>query len=162
MVGSKGTLAGGDVTAVRGLFAQNLGNRAGIPTHVRLGVNEAILQRGVRIENRIKEVSRELSILGNAYMDFQKKYPPEVRNTMEMYLKIESAIYTKEREMEQLYEARQQYEENIDKIGCARAVIKGNLFEGIIIEIDRQRWISPSMSNVTVRRVNNKIMVFTN
>lgn len=162
MVGSKGTLAGGDVTAVRGLFAYNLGNRAGIPTHVRLGVNEGIMQRGTRIENRIKEVTRELSILGNAYMDFQKKYPPEVRNTMEMYLKIESAIFTKEREIEHLYEAKQLHEENIEKIGCARAVIKGTLFEGIIIEIDRQRWISPSTSNVTVRRVNNKIVVFTN
>lgn len=160
--GSKGTLAGGTINAIKGLFAYNVGNRAGIPTYLKLGVNESIVQNGMRIENKMKEVNKELNILGNAYTDFQRKYPPEVRNTMEMYLKIESAIYTKEKELEKLYKAKARQEDTVNKIGCARAVIRGNLFEGIIIEIDRQRWISPSLTNVTVRRVNDRIVVFSN
>lgn len=160
--GSKGTLAGGTINATKGLFAYNVGNRAGIPTYLKLGVNEAILQNGIRIENKMREVNKELNILGNAYTDFQRKYPPEVRNTMEMYLKIESAIYTKEKELEKLYKAKARQDAAVEKIGCAKAVIRGNLFEGIIIEIDRQRWISPSLTNVTVRRVNDRIVVFSN
>jgi len=160
--GSKGTLAGGTISAVRGIWAYNIGNRAGIPTHLKLGINDAIVQSSRSIENKIKGVNKELSILGNAYTDFQRKYPPEIRNTMEIYLKIENAIYTKERELEKLYKEKAQHEADINKIGCARAVIKGNLFEGIMIEIDRQRWVSPSLTNVTVRRVNDRIAVFSN
>lgn len=160
--GSKGTLAGGAITAVKGLFAYNVGNRAGIPTYIKIGINENIIQNGMMIENKMKEVNKELNILGNAYTDFQRKYPPEVRNTMEMYLKIESAIYTKEKELEKLYKAKARQDEAIDKIGCARAIIRGSLFEGIVIEIDRRRWISAGVSNVTIRRVNDRIAVFSN
>ena len=160
--GSRGTLAGGTVTAVRGLTACHVGNRAGLPTYIKIGINDAILQNGALIESRMKEVNRELSILGNAYTDFQRKYPPEVRNTMEMYLKIENAIYTKEKELEKLYKAKAQQDEAIQKIGSVKAVVRGSLFEGTIMEIDRRKWVCAGVTNVTIKRSNDRIAVFSN
>lgn len=160
--GVKGTLAGGTTYAAKEVQSYQVGNQAGIATYIKLGLNEDILNRQRRIEEKIKSVNKELSILGNAYLDFQRKYPPEVRNMMDMYLKIESAIYTKEKEMEKLYSAKEQVEENVRKTGEASVKIRGTLFEGVLLEIDGLRWAARNMKNATIKRVDNRIAAFSN
>ena len=50
-----------------------------------------------------------------ALKEFQKRFSPELRNKMEMYLKIETAIYTKEREMESILRQKHDLFEEIKK-----------------------------------------------
>ena len=100
--------------------------------------------------------------MGNAYLDFQKKYPPAVRNTMEMYLKIESAIYTKEKEITELSESQKQLEEKLKTMGDVKAVIKGSLYEGTIVEINGQKWSARSIQDVTLKNVKGRIRVRAN
>jgi hypothetical protein len=107
-------------------------------------------------------VQNELRLLGQAQLKFQRLYTPEERNTMDMYIRIENAIYTKELEQERLYKRRQQLEENKKAIAGARAVVRGVIHEGCIVEIDKLRWISSEAANVTIRRVDNHIGVFRN
>ena len=160
--GINGTLVGGSAYAINGFRGGNVGNRAGLFTILKVGINEVVLKNQMDIEEKINKVNKELSILGNAYMDFQRKYPPEIRNTMEMYLKIESAIYTKEKQMEQLYQAKTQMEENIQKTKDARAIVGGILYDGVIMEINGLRWDARNVRNVTVKRAGNRIAVFAN
>lgn len=162
IAGKKGSLAGGNITAIKGIMAYDIGNRAGIPTFVKVGVNETIMQRVTQTEEQIKEVNKELNILGNAYRDFQRKYPAEVRNTMSMYLKIENAIYTKEKELEKLYKIKMKVDADAEKKGFAEVVVRGNLYEGVLIEIDRKRWASSHLSNVTIRKAGGRVAVFSN
>lgn len=77
--------------------------------------------------------------LENAHKDLQRKYKPEIRNTMDLYFKIESAIYTKEKQMETLLSAKDKLEE-LKKSCNACAIVNGELFEGVIVEIDGLRW----------------------
>ena len=79
-----------------------------------------------------------------------------------MYLKIENAIYTKEKELEKLYKAKAQQDEAIQKIGSVKAVVRGSLFEGTIMEIDRRKWVCAGVTNVTIKRSNDRIAVFSN
>lgn len=162
IAGKKGMLAGGIIYALKGVKAHNVGNRAGIPTCLRLGKNDDIQKKWQETEDSIQEVSKELSILGNAYTDFQRKYPVEIRNTMEMYLEIENAIYTKEKELEKLYELKTKLEDKMAGIAEAKALIKGNLYEGTVMEINGQSWTARDLYNVTVRMSNGRIIVYTN
>ncbi len=160
--GNKGVLAGGIAQAIKGIYTHQLGNRAQIKTMVRLGVNDEILLEQRMIDQRMLRVQSELSTLGNAFIDFQRKYPPEIRNAMEIYIKLENAIYTKELEQEKLIKRKEQLQTTIHQMQGAGAYIRGQLFEGSIFEIDKVRWIATPAQNVTVKRIDNRIGMFNN
>lgn len=160
--GTKGALAGGSICAVNGLKAHNVGNRAGIATLIKLGRNDSILEEQKVLEDKIKEVHKELNMLGNGYLDMQRKYPPEVRNTMVTYIKLECAIMTKEKQMEKLMENQKEMEEKIRQIEQARAVVEGRVHEGVSVEINGLRWLASEIKNVTIKKVGNRIAVYSN
>lgn len=160
--GTKGVLAGGKIRAVKGLECFHLGNRAQLSTLVSLGINDHIIKTQRDVETKIASVHKELTILGNALMKFQRTYSAEVRNTMDMYIKIENAIYTKELEQEKLYKKKMRMDESIQGMAGARAMIRGRLHEGCMIEIDKLHWVSSEAENVTVKRIGNRIAIYAN
>lgn len=160
--GQKGRIAGGTAQCLRGITAYHTGNRAKLDTVIRIGLNDQILQQQHELETALEEIHRELMILKNAYINFQKKYPPEVRNTMDMYLKIESAIYTKGLQFKETLKEKQNAEQTIRDISGAKAVIYGRINEGTVIYIDNQRWDSFVVQNVTIRKKGNKVSAFAN
>jgi uncharacterized protein (DUF342 family) len=153
---------GGMSCAVNGITVNNLGNHAGILTQVKIGMNDKIVHQLQNIEGSIVGVNQELKILRNAYSDFMVKYSPEERSTMSMFLKVESAIFTKEAEMEQLMASKMHLEKSIEKMQEANAVIRNNLYEGVLIEINGLRWNSKNVQAVTIRSVNHRIAVYSN
>lgn len=54
---------------------------------------------------------------------------------------------------------KQRIEEEIKMQEGAKAIIRGNLYEGSVIEIDKLRWVAMTISNVTVKREGERIMV---
>ncbi len=160
--GEFGALVGGMIQAVRGLDAYNVGNRVGIPTYLKIGINDTLIKQQYEIEARMTEVEKELSILQNAYHDLQKKYPIEVRRQMDIYLKIESAIYTKEQQKDYLVGEKAKMDERMTAVNDAKAVIHGNCCEGVLIEINGIRWSAKEVRNVTIIRTGNRIAIFEN
>lgn len=160
--GNEGVIAGGTAYAGKRLNAYHVGNHVGLGTYIRLGTNDQILAKQQEIEKKEAEILKELNILGNAYLDMNKKYAPEVRNAMEIYLKVENAIYTKEQEMEAVTRCKLQLEEAMKNIHDAEAVIRGTLFEGTVLEINGNRWSARSVQNVRVCNIKNRIAVYAN
>lgn len=160
--GRESVLVGGVTSAVKGISVGHAGNKAGLATVLRLGVNESMQRAKRELDDKIREAQKELSILRNAYADFRQKYPPEQRNTMDMFLKIESAIFTKEQQMDELEVARTKLLEGWKKNQNVMAVIRGNLYEGVLVEIDGVRWAAKDLHNITLKRVENRIAVFAN
>lgn len=159
--GKKGRLAGGSVFAEKGLRTSNLGNQSGLITYVKLGLMERILQREKELDEEIRGVDEELAVLVNAHRDFQRKYAAEVRNTMEIYLQIESAVYTKEKQKDELFRKKAQLEEEKQKTCFVSAMIHQQLYEGVIIEIDGVKWVSKPVSNVMVMKKGDRIAVLS-
>ena len=60
---------------------------------------------------------------GDTGTTWQRKYKPEIRNTMDLYFKVESAIYTKEKQMETLLSAKDKLEEELKKSCNACAIV---------------------------------------
>lgn len=162
VTGKKGTLVGGFVFAEKGLKAYELGNQAGLSTTVKLGMVERLTQREKEIDNLIHNVSMELYTLSNSHHEFQIKYPPEVRNTMPIYLKIESAVYTKEKEMEELMQDKNQLQEYKQHVKEVSAVITGRLYDGVTFEIDGVQWRSRDVIGVVIKRSGNRIISCSN
>ncbi len=160
--GKEGMLVGGVAQAVREIRATNVGNRAIIKTFLKLGMDDTLLQEKANVEKEIAEVNEELAILGNAYRDFQRKYPPEVRNAMSMYLKIENAIYTKELQLGSLYKELKRIEGILKQAPTGQVVIEGCLHEGTEISIGKCKMSAFNVKDVTVKCSNDKIIVCSN
>lgn len=160
--GAAGTLFGGLAYANKGLQAYNVGNRVGLPTFIRIGTYEKMMQELRQIEEEILEVKREMAILQNAFVDFRKKYPPEVRNTMDVYMKIEKAIFTKETQLDQLEFANMEIRQKMQTAEDVKAVIRGTLFDGVTVEIGGTRWNSKSIQDVTLKKIGNRIAIYSN
>ena len=162
-IGKKGSLAGGSICAEQGLHAQSIGNRSGIATYVKLGMVERIQRRQLEINDQLTAVDRELRELQDASRSFQKKYAPEIRNTMELFLKIESAIYTKERQLQQLFAQKEQLlklqEKDVENV---QAVIEGYLYDGVTVDIDGVKWKAKAVKGITVKRIQKRIALYTN
>lgn len=160
--GKEGALAGGMAYARKGMDLQFAGNHVGLATYLRIGVDEALFERKNEIDAKISEGSKQLLIFQHAYADFQKKYPPEIRNVMEMYLKIESAIYTKEKEIFELSQERDRLEQEMKMVRGAEILVRDTLYEGTQIQISGKNWYARQISNVSVKKVGERIAVFKN
>lgn len=160
--GSTGTLVGGLTHASKGLKASNIGNHIALPTYVKIGLHDRMLHEQHRISEKIKEVKKEMSILHNAYVDFRKKYPAEVRNTMELYLKIESAIFTKEKQLDELEFSNVEVGNKINASEDVKMMVSGTLFDGVTVEVGGTKWLSKNLQNVTLKKINNRIAIYSN
>jgi len=160
--GAAGTFVGGRACAVEGFCAYNLGNNVGLLTYLSLGVNKKLSEKYNGVQEELKEVNKELTILRNAYSDFRSKYTAEIRNTMPIYLKIESAIFTKEKQLDKLEFMKYKLEKKMQDMTSVKAVIQGKLYEGVCVEINGMKWTSRELRNVTIRRERAQIAVHAN
>lgn len=160
--GKKGVLIGGEFYAAQGIRVYHLGSRSGVHTSVKVGVSDKTLGQAWQNGVKINDVNKELTLLRTAYLDMQKKFAPEVRNTMETYLKIENAIYTKEQELANLEAERTQLGEKSRVAKEAVVVVSGKLYEGVEFEINELKWISSEARNVRIKKVGNRVAMYAN
>ena len=163
VMGKKGSLAGGSACAEQGLRANRLGNQAGLATYIRLGSSERLDRQELHLNEAIRGVEEELETLNQAHEEFMRKYQPQVRNTIELFLKVESAIYTKEQELDSWMEKKRKIEEEKRRAAAVSAVVETTLYEGVTFEIERIRWkTTRRLGSVRVKKSEKQIVVFSN
>lgn len=153
IISSSLTIAGGTAYAAGGFKLYNAGNRAGLHTLLRLGCDEKVLKEKKEVEDSIADITREIQLLNHSYDDFKTKYPPEVRNTMETFVKIENALFTKQKQLSELNEMKESFEIHINRANNAKIVISGQAFEGTVVEMNGCRWNARDQVNITLRRL---------
>lgn len=159
---SSKAIAGGVAHAEQGFRVHHVGNQAGLPTVLKLKVNDKTLEENKRVKAGIQDAEHELKMLENAYEDFKAKFPPEVRNNMEMFIKVENAVYTKKKQLDQLKTLEEKLVEEIQKSNEARVIIKGQAHEGTVLEISGIRWYADNQYNITVRKNDYQMEVLSN
>ncbi|MGN0337637.1 MAG: DUF342 domain-containing protein [Lachnospiraceae bacterium] len=163
VMGKKGSLAGGRACAEQGLRANRLGNQAGLATYIRLGESDRLRAREMEINEAVRSIDAELETLTRAHEEFMRKYQPQIRNTMELFQKIQSAIYTKEQELDGWMRKRRCLEDEKRKAVSVSAVVETKLYESVTFEIERVRWTNTKrLGSVRVKKSENKIAVFSN
>ncbi len=159
LLGPKGLLLGGTARAARGVVAYTIGNRNGLKTVLNVGIDQEVIKLEQKMEKEIENIYRELAILNHSKMEFHNKYAPEVRNTMEIYLKIEDAIYTKDLQLKALHEEKQQMDIQMEEMRGSSVEVNGTLYEGTEISVDNVRWKAFSVKDIVIKCVNGKIAV---
>lgn len=156
--GSHGNIVGGVVRATLGIMAKNIGNWANVPSLLIVGVDERIRKRINMLDLEKNSSESEIRILNNAQNDFKKKYPPEIRNSMEMYIKIENAIFTKQLDLERINNERAELDDLIEKTKNVAVDILGTIYENIEVQINNISWQSRKLSGVRLKNVNGIIV----
>lgn len=158
----KGLLLGGTALIEERAKINNVGNKLGTPTNVIMGMNDRIRNIGKEIQTEIKTVRGEIKILENACEQFKTLYAPEERNSMDVYLKIENAIYTKNLQLEELKARRQEYVDRIKEMMRAKVDIRNHLYEGVRFNFNGKVWKSEKNYNVTMTGTPNNIIITKN
>lgn len=152
-------VAGGSYMAVQGFRTWNLGRENGSGTVVGVGINERLYHKLHRQEKIIESFHQELKMLYNAHNDFQKRFTPEVRNVMDMYLKLESAVYTKEKQLERFEEEYEAYKADLERFSSAEVLACGRVCTGTDIEVNMQRWTAEETDNICICAVDGKLTI---
>lgn len=161
--GNRGAIIGGYTQSVQGINAYQLGNIAEVRTAVRLGMTEQMMQEGYEIGKSISKVQGELRIFYEAKDKLMKKHTLEQLRTMDLFIKIFQAIEIKEQELARETEKLRSLQQNIGDNGESKAVIRGGVYPGTIVEIEKDIWCCKSMvKSVTIKKKGAKIALFAN
>lgn len=155
-------IAGGVAHAEEGFFLNNVGNQAGLRTVLKLKVNDQAWEESRRIHAAIREAAHELEMLNRSYEEFKAKFAPEVRNGMDLFHKIEKAVFTKNKQLEQLAKLKEEQDKTTKKVKEAKVVIRGQAYEGTVLEMNEGRWFAENQRNITVKRQDAQIEILNN
>lgn len=156
---STSTIIGGTACAEGGYRLYNAGNQAGVHTSIRVGYNEETKNAYMKIRDGMRETEQELQFLNNSHDKLVQRYEPSVRNSLDVFIKLENAIYTKKKQMEEL---TAQYEEYRKRLREAEVVISGCAYEGTVVDLNGRKWLANNQKNITVATTENKLMVYVN
>lgn len=159
MIISSSTIAGGVASAEKGFRITNAGNSIGLYTALKIGYNEQMQEKMQSLNSAIWEADQELRMLNNSYQSIVAKYPPEIRNSMELFIKLETSVATKRTE---IAEMRAELEKYHTKIKESKVVIGGQAFEGTVVEINNRRWKAENQYNVVIKTDSDGIVVSNN
>lgn len=152
----RGAIVGGAITGLNGMTIYSAGNKMGAKTKLVAGAPKSVSSKRMELLDKIKTHKEQLKVLRNAEADFHKKYPLTVLTQMEVFTKIENAIYTRELDVESANNELSDFVEKEKEYAKAKIIVKGDLFDGVDIEISGRHWISSGMTRVTLKLVNDE------
>lgn len=154
--------AGGIASSESGFYLNNVGNHAGLKTVLKVQTNETARNDYYNILYNIKDVTRQLEVLNKTYGELMEKYTPEERSEMEIFQKVENAVFIKQKQLDKMKELEIKLKRIIDKEKLVSVVISGNAYEGTVVEIGSSRWEAKDHHNITIKQQNSEISVYNN
>lgn len=151
--GKKGVISSGTASAKHLIEAENVGNRVGSKTIIQLGISDYSNAQEKRMEKQIAGINDQLGILRKAFDDMVKKMAVEERNASPIFIKVEDAIYTKEKELDNVNKNLEVLREENQKVSRARLKVSGTIFEGTLVQING---VSAKLSNMKRAIVRNE------
>lgn len=155
-------LAGGSACSESGFCLYNVGNHAGLKTVLKVQTNETARNDYHNILYNIKDVVRQLDVLSMTYHDLMEKHTAQERGEMEIFGKIEHAVYLKQKQLDKMKDLQKNLKEIIDKENLVSVEIRGTAYEGTVIEMGGSRWEAKDHYNITVKRQDTEISVYNN
>ena len=158
ITGRVGALYGGSIHAGQTIESYNIGNKAGVPTQIFLGKTESILRRISNLRSRAKEVNRELQLLRTAYDNYKDR---QEEAAGDMFIKLESAIYTKEQEDAEITQDISALNAEVEKEKRNRITVHGTIYAGVSVNINGYIWQASEMTRVMLKRSkDNRIAIY--
>ena len=160
--GRYGMITGGNAYAGRKIESYNIGNAAGTATLLSIGKPDNFAARLKNVEDRMEAADGELHMLNNIYDEFMEKMKPEERNVNPVYLKVEDAIYTKNKEISELKAVREQIINTEELYERGEVVVNGTIYRGTSVYIKGVRWDAGTARNINIRKNGDSISAYRN
>ena len=160
--GKKGSIAGGNAYAMQGFIARNVGNRVGLATYLRVGINDKVLREQVELEDDVKNTAKSIQQLKHARNEFETQFSVEECLQLEKYNKIVAVLESQEERFEQLERESEDMAEYMTRLRKAQIVVNNTLFEGVTCELNNQKIVPSMVNNVTVKMVGSRIAIYEN
>jgi len=154
--------AGGVASSEAGFYLNHVGNHAGLKTVLKVQINETARNDYHNILFGLKDVTRQLEVLNKTYNDLMEKHTAEERNGMEIFQKVEKAVFLKQKQFDKMKELEMKLRRIIDKEKLVSIVIGGTAYEGTVIEMGTGRWEAKNHHNITIKQQNSNISVYNN
>ncbi|MBQ8983875.1 MAG: DUF342 domain-containing protein [Lachnospiraceae bacterium] len=162
MIISSKVIAGGIAEATNGFQLRDVGNDTGLHTVLKVATNSTLLNHLYKVNESRREIEDELVTLKHAYTNIQKEYPPEIYSNMAMYIKVEKAIFLKQKQLKELETIWEKINTEIKKAYKARVVITGMAYEGTLVNLNDKRWYADNRRNVVISTVDRTLSVSNN
>ncbi len=162
MITANRTFAGGVASSESGFHLNNVGNHAGLKTVLKVQTNETARNDYYNILFNIKDVTRQLEVLNRTYSDLMEKHTAQERSEMELFQKVEKAVFIKQKQLDKMKELEVKLKRIIDKEKLVSVVITGTAYEGTVVEIGSGRWLARNQHNITIKQQNSEISVYNN
>ncbi len=156
--GSKGMLLGGRTRAVKGVDTYNLGNKSHIKTVLEVGKNALYNRQQAVFERKREQILDELMMLEDRWNSILQTLPPDKEDAEELIKKLNAAIVAKDHELADL-DAEVSKLANMTDQDMKAVIVRGNAYEGSIVEISTIRYILPSHVSRIVFKLRNKNVV---
>lgn len=160
--GKKGNIAGGSAYAMEGFVTRNVGNRVGLKTYLKVGVNEQVLRKQLELSDNIKATVKNVDKLKLARNELETQLGKDVCLASEKYNGIVKVLDREEALLEDLYKKSENIDGYISKLRTAQIVVNNTLFDGVTCEINNQKYTASEVKNVTVKMTGNRIVVYHN
>ncbi|MBQ9444533.1 MAG: DUF342 domain-containing protein [Lachnospiraceae bacterium] len=145
------SIIGGKAFSSKGYKISHAGNEAGTATLIQTGVDQEIVDRIGELNDKIKENSKQLMLLANSQKELQLKYPPEVRNTLPLFLKVDNAIFTINKQQDEIKKEIELLNLQIMYSREAPITIDGVAHEGVVCILGKSRWEAAGERGVTLK-----------
>ncbi len=157
--GSKGMLLGGKVCAVRGVDTYNLGNKSHIKTFLEVGKNTLYDKNQAVFAEKREQILDELWMLEERWNNILKSLPPDKEQAEKLIKKLNAAIVAKDHELASL-DAEVSKLANLTDQDMQAVIVRGNAYEGSVIEINTIKYMLPSqVTRVVFKLRNNKVIM---
>lgn len=148
---------GGVIYAGKKIDAFDIGNRNYVFTQVTLGFNRK--EERYKYMDELREADKQIGLLKNAMEDMKKRFKPEVRNAMPMFLKLENAVYTKEQEQKEIYKKIEAFDEQNKKLKDSTLRVHGTLYDGTVVIINDDKLEGRTLNNVGISNHDHEMKI---
>jgi uncharacterized protein (DUF342 family) len=149
-----GTIVGGVCTGVKGVSAQNIGTRAAVQTTIRAGSSTALMKLNNEIYRQLSSTNEEIRILENVRREMEGKLNAEQLAEQPVYEKVQTALFTKGKEAEELVAKQDEVRARLLELSRAVVEAKGTVYDGVKVWLGEVSWTSEKeLTDVTLRKV---------
>ncbi len=156
--GSKGMLLGGKTCAVKGIDTFNLGNRSHLKTYLDVGKNVLYNKKQAMFAEEREQILDELQVLEGRWNSILQALPPGKGQAEMLIKKLNVAIVAKQNELADL-DAEVSKLANLTDQDMKAVIVRGNAYEGSVIEINAVKYALPSHVNRVIFKLRNKNVV---
>lgn len=162
MITANRIFAGGIASSESGFHLNNVGNHAGLKTVLKVQTDETARNDYHNILFNLRDVTRQLEVLKKNHTELMEKHTAEERSEMELFQKIEHAVFLKQKQLDKMKELALKLKKVIDRQKLVSVVISGNAYEGTVVEIGSSRWEAKDQYNITIKQQDSEISVYNN